>query len=353
MDFKAVLQEYKPLIWAEYQKYLPGKSSSPHPLDPVHKYQLEDDYFWKIITDYPKRQGKYVRGVLIVLAAEAMGVPREKALLTAAAMQASEDWILMHDDWEDESEERRGGPALQKLYPANQAVNAGDLLHDIQYKMLRDNDDVLDHQTSRNVFNEMIQMMERTVLGQSVEMKWINENKLDLTDDDLFFVIGGKTSYYTIAGPLRLGALIAGATQQQLDALFEFGTKLGRCFQIRDDLLDLTSDFEGQKKQQCNDLYEGKRTIPLLHLYRSASKTDQQKLKTILDKPRSEKTEEEVSWILTKMKEYGSLDYAQKVASKLADEAQVVLDQKLGFLSHEPARTHLKEAIHFILNRTH
>lgn len=351
MDFKAVLEERKPLIWKEYQKYLPGKSSSPHVLDPVQNYPVEDAFFWKGVMEYPNRQGKYVRGVLILLAAEAMGVDPQKALLTAAAMQASEDWVLMHDDWEDQSLERRGGPALHLMIGGDQAVNCGDMLHLLMWKMLRDNDYVLGPDLSREVADEMDQMLIRTVFGQSVEMKWTNENKLDLTDDDLFFVIGGKTSYYTIAGPLRLGAIIGGATQEQLDALIEFGTPLGRCFQIRDDLLDLTTDFEGQKKQFCNDLFEGKRTVPLLHLYRHAKPADKNKIKSILDKPRAQKTEEEVRWMLDKMKEYGSLEYAQNVAAKLAQEAQDVFDKKLGFLSHEPGRSHLKAAIEFILNR--
>lgn len=353
MDFKAVLEERKPQIWSAYQMYLPGKSSSPHPMDPVHKYPLEDSFFWKGVMEYPNRQGKYVRGVLIMLAAEAMGADPKKAVLTAAAMQASEDWVLMHDDWEDQSLERRGGPALHLMVGDSQAVNCGDMLHLLMWKMLRDNDSVLGPEISRKVSEEMDQMLIRTVLGQSVEMKWTMDNKLDLTDEDLFFVIGGKTSYYTIAGPLRLGAIIGGATQDQLDALFEFGTPLGRCFQIRDDLLDLTTDFEGQKKQFCNDLFEGKRTVPLIHLYRNANPADKKKIKAILDKPRAKKTEKEVRWILDKMKEYGSLTYAQDVATKLAEEAQRVFDQKCGFLSKEPGRSHLKAAIHFILNRKH
>ncbi len=351
IDFKNVLNEKKAMIWKEYQKYLPGSTKPAYSEDWIQDYKSEDEFFWKTISDYPNRQGKYVRGALIMLACEAMGVDEKKAALTAAAMQASEDWILIHDDLEDGSLERRGKPALHKIYSMGQTINAGDALHIIMWKMLRDNEKVLGPEKTFAVMDEMDRMLMRTTLGQSVEMKWIEENKLDLTDKDVFFVIGGKTTYYTICGPLRLGGIIAGMDEKQLDTLFEFGGPLGQCFQIRDDLLDITSDFEGLKKQVGNDIFEGKRTLMLAHLLKNAKRKDLEKVKEILEKSREEKTEDEVKFIIEKMHEYGSIKYAEQKAEELKNQALKAFEEKLGFLSHEPGRAKLKAAIDFILTR--
>lgn len=351
MGFEDILKENKERIWKEYKNYLPAHSKPTFWMDKISNYRKEDELFWKMVSDYPQRKGKYVRGALIVLSCEAMGGDSEKAVKTAAAMQASEDWILIHDDLEDGSLERRGAPALQKIYGTGQAVNAGDALHIIMWKMLRDNEKILGTEKTFAVMDEMERMLMRTVLGQAMEILWIEENRTDLEYEDVFFVIGGKTSYYTIAGPLRLGAIIAGATPTQLEALFEFGTLLGRCFQIRDDLLDLTSDFEGLKKQVGNDIYEGKRTLMLVHLLKNIQNKEREKLLSILKKKREQKTEEEVRWVIEQMKKNKSLQYCEDAAKKLADEAMNVFNEKCTFYREGPAKENLKQAIQFILTR--
>jgi len=351
LDFKQVLAEKKALIWKEYQNYLPGKTEQVYGLDNIKGYSKEDAYFWETISDYPKRQGKYVRGSLILLVCEAMGFPQEKAALTAAAMQASEDWILIHDALEDQSLERRGKPTLHKLHSTAQTINAGDALHIIMWRMLRNNEKLLGSEKAFRLMDEMNNMLMRTTLGQSVEIKWMEENRTDLGDEEIYFLIAGKTSYYSICGPLRLGGIIAGLDEKQLDALVEFGVPLGRCFQIRDDLLDLTSDFEGQKKQVGNDVFEGKRTLMLMHLLRTAKGKDLEKIKGIIAKPREEKTGEEVGFVIESMGKFGSLEYGEKKAVELKEQALKVFEEKLGFLDKEPGRSKLKAAVDFILER--
>ena len=86
---------------------------------------------------------------------------------------------------------------------------------------------------------------------------------------------------------MREGAIIAGATPDQMEKIYQFGKLTGYCFQIKDDLLDLTSDFQGLKKQTGNDIYEGKRTIMLAHLLRTISGSDKTKLDDIFSKSAS------------------------------------------------------------------
>ena len=196
-------------------------------------------------------------------------------------------------------------------------------------------------------------MLNRTILGQTIEIKWIEDNRYDLKIDDVLLIAESKTCYYTISGPMRLGAILAGADQKQLDSIYKFGLSLGKSFQIIDDLLDLTSDFSGQKTQIGNDIYEGKRTVILIHLLENINPQNKIKLIEILNKSRTQKTSKEVAWVVDQMKTCDSLDFARQLATDYSTQARQIFNNELNFLSNEPFRSQLSEAIDFITTRNH
>jgi len=346
-----VLSEYKKIVWPEVNKYLK---------DPIYpdSFKIPKEYsdsakiHWQSVKEYPGRQGKYLRPVLLMLTAEAMGIDKSKALKTAAAMQISEEWLLIHDDFEDGSIIRRGKPALHIMFNPELAVNAGDALHILMWKVLKDNVGVLGEKKTFELIEEFHKILMRTVLGQAVEIDWFKSNREKLSEKDWYFIADGKTSYYTIAGPMRLGAIIANADSVQLGHLAEFGKYLGRCFQLTDDILDITSDFKGQK-QKGNDIYEGKRTVILGHLLENADDEDREKLLKILEKNREDKSKDEVNWVIGKMEEHGSTEHTRKLAGELKKKALDMFNRDLKFLSNQPARDRLEELIHFVLERDH
>lgn len=349
--FEEVLAEKRDRVWPVIKRYLEDSVKFPNFCKIPSKYASVAELHQKLIADYPERKGKYLRPSLVLLTASAMGFPEKKALKTAAAMQVSEDWLLNHDDIEDDSLQRRGSPTLHHLYGKELAINAGDGLHILMWKILKDNLKVVGNEKGLKILDEFYRMLSRTVLGQTVEIKWAQEGKIDLIDEDVLFILESKTGYYTIAGPMRLGAILGGASEKQLVDIYEFGKILGRSFQIVDDLLDLTSDFKGLKKQVGNDIYEGKRTIMLVHLSRTVSGENRKKLLAIMEKPRDKKTESEVKWVIEKMKEYKSLEHGRELAEKFAKEAEEIFEKKLNFLKHQPARDQLQAAIEFIVKR--
>lgn len=347
---KDTLDATKRLVWPEVKRYLrPQKYPTEFKIPKIYKNDVAKAY-WHVLKDYPERKGKYIRATIIRLVAESLGVLSKYASKTAAAMQISEDWLLIHDDWEDNSTLRRGKPALHRIYGDKLAVNAGDALHILMWKVLLDNSKLLGQKKTLEIANEFYTMLSRTTLGQAVEIDWMQRNKSKLVDSDWYFVADGKTSYYTMAGPARLGGIIGNANAKQLSALSKFGLYLGRCFQLVDDLLDITSDFSGLK-ERANDIYEGKRTLILGHLTRKVSNKDKAKIDKIFKKGRDEKKNEEVAWVLTKMQEYGSIDYSRGIAKKLMEKSKAIFKKELKFLSHEPARKELAELIDFILER--
>ena len=345
------LEKHKKLVWPEIKKYLKDPSYPKEFIIP-QKYQKVAQYHWEAVRDYPERKGKYLRPTLLLLTAKAMGVSVKKALKTAAAMQLSEEWMLAHDDFEDDSLKRRGKLALHRVYTPEFAVNAGDMLHGIMWKILRDNLPQMNLKMYMAIIDEFYIMLMRTILGQGVEIKWMQSNLKRFSDDQWFFVADGKTSYYTSTLPIRLGAVIAGASQVQLEKITAFGLNLGRCFQLIDDVLDVTSDFSGLK-QKGGDVYEGKKTVILGHLLRRSNKKDRDRINEILKKKREKKSQAEVDWVIGKMHGYGSIDYAKDLAKIHKQRAEKIFEKDLKFLSGQPARDQMKSLITFILERDH
>lgn len=352
-NFGEVLKKYRERLWPVIDKEIKSINIFPKYCQINKKYQKELDFHQEIISEYPRRKGKYLRPTLLILTALGMGEKIENILNTAAAMQISEDWILNHDDIEDDSPNRRGLPALHKIYGTELAINAGDALHMVMWKILFENYKEMEVKKAEKIFNEFYTMMNRTVLGQEIELKWTKENRFDLKDEDNFLVLESKTGYYTIAGPMRLGAILAGAKEDELKAIYKFGVLLGRSFQITDDILDLTSDFNGLKGIKGNDIYENKRTIMLLHLCREVKGKDRNTLMEVLNKKREEKNSMDVEKIINLMNGYGSLDYGAKMSKRFAIEAKKIFEKELSFIKKEPYRNQIKMAIDFIVNRNY
>lgn len=344
-----VLKYHQDLVWPEVNNYLRNPVfPSLFRVKSVHK-QIED-FHWKMTRDYPERRGKYLRPTLIMLTAKAMGQMEKMALRLAVAMQISEEWILIHDDLEDKSVMRRGKPTLNELYGLELANNAGDTLHVIMWKALFDNLPILGKDKTIEIIDEFYRMLMRTTIGQTADLKWHHDYETRMKDEDWFFIADGVSSYYTVTGPIRMGGMLADANSEQLSVLTKFGLNLGRCFQLVDDLLDVTSDFGGLK-QQGNDVFESKRTLILSHLLRNASNTDKKKIQKILIKTRVEKSNREVDWIINKMNDYESIDYVRRLATNYKKKALNIFDDELDFLNKQTAKDDLRILVDFILER--
>jgi geranylgeranyl diphosphate synthase, type II len=347
----AILENYKSLVWKEISSYL---TDPPYPKSfqiPQKYKDKEHKKYWEMLREYPERKGKYLRPTLLLLTCEASGGKTNDALKTAAAMQLSEDWLLLDDDIMDNSTLRRGKPTFHRLFGIDQAIVVGDALQSITTRILADNISTLSPELTIKIITELNQILMRTCEGQSIEAMWTKEKNFTISDEDYFFVVDGKSCYYTIAGPMILGAMIAGKKGGDLDELANFGMYLGRAFQLIDDILGVTSDF-GNLKQKAGDIYEGKTTLLVSHMIRNANKEDREKAITILSKSFEEKTEKDVAWFVAKMHEYGSIEYAKTLAEEYKEKAYAMFE-KLTFLKKEPARTQLKQLIEFVIERKH
>jgi geranylgeranyl diphosphate synthase type II len=329
-------------------------SIEPHQLHSISNLEDQSNvkFFWEQIKDYPKRGGKYIRSILICFTCEALGGDLRQAIPTAAAMELSQNWVLIHDDIEDSSNMRRGKEALHLIYGVNQSINAGDALHMIQWRVLNENLDLFSSVDKiKLVFDEFYSMLMRTALGQTAEMS--KRNSFDLTDDDVNYILDGKTGYYTIAGPMRLGAILADKNPMKDGDLFqkidEFGLALGRAFQIIDDVLDVTSDFEGLK-EKGNDIQEGKRSLLFVRLLNKLSIDDKATFIDIMKKEIGTRSKEEIQKVIDWMNSYGVIEEVKKEAYEFAEQSKRILNE-LPFSARD--KKLYAELVNFLVNRAY
>ena len=281
----------------------------------------EVDLLYTMMRDYPSRQAKGMRPFLCVTACKAAGGTEDESILTAACIELFQNWILIHDDIEDGSELRRGEPALHRRYAESLALNAGDALHARTWEALLRNKERLGAEKTVAVLDEFSRMVNETTEGQHMELGWVAAKRWDLGERDYHEMCTRKTSWYTVASPCRLGAIIAGAGGDVLDGLREFGMALGVAFQIQDDALNLVGDQKKYGKSKSDDILEGKRTLILLHLLDVATKDERERVVGIMNKGREAKTKEDVSYVLSLVEKVDAVGYARKKAAELLKEA--------------------------------
>lgn len=339
--FLGFLAGHRKSIEDEIFRFIPRSAAIPK-----MKYGLENH--WKMVVDYPERGGKYVRPGLLLLSTFASDGDIEKALTTAAAMEVSENWLLVHDDFEDHSLLRRGKPSLPALHGDEMAVNAGDHLHLSMWKILLANRQMLGSSKTFEIAEEMEGFLQTTCEGQYLELAWTQSGRI-VGEEEYFEVVDRKTGRYTITGPLKLGALVAGNTGA-LEPLEKFGHCLGRAFQIHDDWLNVFSSRTG--KELGGDILEGKQTlllIGLVHRLEQAGDTENLDLvKHVFSLTREERSQDMVKRIIDLYEEHGCRERVRELVKKFAGDARTTLDD-IPF--SDEGKEILADAIDFIVDR--
>ena len=305
----------------------------------------------EMMLDYPLRGGKHLRSVLALESCKAFGGNPKGMKNISIALELFQHWILIHDDIEDYSEERRGRPALQHIYGMPLANNTGDALHIRMWEVLYNNRKLLGDGLTFKVMDEFIKMMDRCVKGQSMELEWVHDKRWDIKEEDYYKMAKGKTCGYTFISPFRLGAIAAGVNEKKLSSFESIGNDIGLAFQIEDDILNLVGEEGKYGKEIAGDIYEGKRTLMLIHLVKSCSADEKKKVLLIMNKERHEKKKAEVDYVLSLMKKYGSIEYAKDKALFFAKRARKNFDRHYAFMKNSEAKKFIEALFDFVINR--
>jgi geranylgeranyl diphosphate synthase type II len=308
-------------------------------------------HLYSLVADYPRRGGRMLRPSLCIATARAFGAPLEDAIRSAVALELLHNAFLVHDDVEDESSERRGRPTLHALHGVPVAVNVGDALALLGIRALIDNRDTLGPRLTLRIMEEAERMARESIEGQAIELGWRRDNALFLSDADYLEMVLKKTCWYTTIWPSRVGALIGTRSDRDLDRLLRFGFFLGAAFQIQDDLLNLAGDPARYGKERDGDLWEGKRTLMLIHLLRRTTVAERARLAEFLSRPRPERELADVLWIRERMDAYGCLRHAQQVAHGLAGAARHEFSLAYAALPVSRDKRFIEEVITWVLTR--
>lgn len=244
----------------------------------------------RAFRDLCLRGGKRLRAALLVAGYRAASATAdlEPALDAGVAIELLHAYFLVHDDWMDRDDTRRGGPAVHKLlgdkYQSTRlgeasAILAGDLGVALATEALAR----VEVPAARlpRVFGAFAQMQADAVAGQQIDVIARGE------DAEKTYTL--KTGSYTVAGPLRMGALLAGGSPELISSLERFALPAGVAFQLRDDLLSAFGDPSETGKPFANDIRSGKRTALVQRAFELAKGKDRKTLASAWGNPRAGK----------------------------------------------------------------
>jgi geranylgeranyl diphosphate synthase type I len=274
--------------------------------------------------------GKRVRPYLVYLAYKTEGgTVDEKIIQAGIAMEIFHAFALVHDDVIDKGKERHGiittHEYLKKAfetYPRGDkkhiaegmAVLVGDLFFSWSNELISK----IQNEKARQLFFEMF---EQTVAGQMIDVSLMLRSRI--TTEELVRKNELKTAQYTFAGPLMIGAALAGSDSRQ-DLYKKFGLALGQAFQIQDDLLDVIGDSKNTGKLNFIDIEDGQHTLLTQYIFENATDFDKEVLSALFGKPLDAHGRSALMHIFTSNQ---AVEYAEREISRLIEESQTYIGQ--------------------------
>jgi octaprenyl-diphosphate synthase len=258
--------------------------------------------------------GKRIRPFLTILCSKIFGYSGERASLLACSIESIHTASLLHDDVIDGANIRRGKPSAHSLWGNQVVILVGDFLYSNALRL------------ANSLKNQRIMDILSTATAQMTEKELVQLSKKgdpDITEEEYMKIIRGKTAVLMSAACMG-GAILGNAPREKEDALASFGLKLGLAFQIADDILDYMAEEKVLGKSLGKDLEEGKITLPLIYLLRSAAPNEVEKVKAIIKS--EEISASDLAYILELLNKYKSIEQSYEKASNILKDAKAELD---------------------------
>lgn len=302
--------------------------------------KLEPESLYESSEYLIKSGGKKFRPALTLLSCQAVGGKPEKALKAAAAIELTHTFSLIHDDIMDNDDTRRGKPAVHKVWGEPLAILAGDSLFAKSFELLSQSaEDNIAYERVVDALQVLTNSCINICEGQALDMAF--EDTFNVTKDEYMNMIYKKTGDL-ITASTTIGAIMGGASSNEIQALRTYGKQIGLAFQIQDDYIDLTGD-ESIGKPVGSDLVEGKKTLMVVYALEKANKEDHDRLVELLE-ANDESIIPEAMEILEK---YGAINYARSKAYDCVIESK----QALSILPDSDAKDALFKLADFVFTR--
>jgi len=256
--------------------------------------------------------GKRLRPALLLLSSKLMNYTGQGAIKLGAVVEIIHTATLVHDDIIDEAKTRRGRPAANTQWGNAKCVLAGDWLYMQSFKIAVE-------QRNFAILDTLIELTQAMVEGELLQIERLGKA---ISIDEHFELIYRKTAcLFSVC--MKLGGILAGASDSDLQRLADYGRNLGMAFQIVDDVLDLTASEEVLGKPVASDLREGKATLAVLHAMERCTPEERTTIESVLgDGGFNGITPADIVAILNR---YGSIDAAYRKANQFTTAAREVI----------------------------
>jgi octaprenyl-diphosphate synthase len=279
--------------------------------------------------------GKRLRPALVLLSSKLCGFEGQAAIRLGTVVELIHTATLVHDDVIDEAELRRGRPSTNSRWGNHLSVLAGDWLYMQAFNIALG-------ERNFKILDLFIAMTQAMVEGELLQLTW--QRRIDVPEDVYFELTYRKTAYlFSVC--LRLGAVLAGKSEEEENLLGSYGLNLGLSFQLIDDVLDFTSSEEVLGKPTGNDLREGRVTMPLIYLLQRCTQEEAQKVKPVLAEGGFNSLR--FSEILDLIDRYDTLRAAREKAQEFAQKAR----RSLEIFPDNPYKDALRSLPDFMLDR--
>lgn len=304
------------------------------------KFEREPYGLYEPIRYTISQGGKRVRPVLFLMAYNMYKENLEGAFYPALALETYHNHTLIHDDVMDNADLRRGMPTVRAKWDDTAAILSGDSMLLLAYEFLS-------HVPADKLpvmLATFTEMAKEICDGQQYDLGF--ETREDVTEAEYLNMIRLKTSVL-LATSLRLGAYLAGASEEDQENLYAYGEKMGLAFQLQDDLLDVYADESLFGKKIGGDICCNKKTFLLITAMNLASPEQLAEMKEWMAKSEFD-AEEKVTCFTRIYDELGVRDICEKRIQALFEEC----DRYMANVSVAPERkTFLKEFADSLLNR--
>ena len=275
----------------------------------IHQRLNSDVELIRQVADYIIGSGgKRLRPALVILSARSCGYAGSQHHQLAAVVEFIHTATLLHDDVVDDSHLRRGRATANSTFGNAAAVLVGDFLYSRAFQMMVDVQSMRVMEVLADATN---------AIAEGEVMQLLHVHNPEVNEQDYLRVVRAKTAkLFEAAG--RLGAILAGASPRQEQALADYGMHLGTAFQLVDDILDYSGDLAQTGKNLGDDLAEGKTTLPMIYAMRHGSAEQTAVVRNALVRGGLGDFEP----VLNAMREAGALDYTRAQAEVSAGEAR-------------------------------
>ncbi|HYO82230.1 MAG TPA: polyprenyl synthetase family protein [Bryobacteraceae bacterium] len=279
--------------------------------------------------------GKRLRPTLLLLSARLAGTVTPSAIRLGAVVEMIHTATLVHDDIIDLAETRRGKPSTNVLFGNHTSVLAGDWLYMQAFQIAL-------RERNFHVLDILIALTQMMVEGELVQMERLG--RIGISEADYMELVDRKTAGL-FSACARLGATVAGASDDVEARLGEYAWNLGMAFQLIDDVLDFTAQESVLGKPVGGDLREGKITLPAIYALEECSAEQRALLETVL----RERSYDTVPFptVLHLLQSTGGLDRARERAHSFADQARAVM----ATFPESPYRRALASAADLVIER--